>query len=289
MEKPATAPPRRLPKVVRVIRARPRLFIAALLAAMLSLLLPAQWRVSPRVLVGWDVAVAFYLLGALRLMAGADAARIRRRAAILDEGRLAILMVVVGAAGGGPRGGGGAAGGARRGGPPSAPPPPRRHPGRGPSCHPDGRGGRRGREPRRDRGAARRRTRGAPPCARDSDHPALMDVGARDIRAALRARVLCGKAARRRSDISRRRGARLLGLPLLFAGDRDDLAGLGRGGHRPHHSPHRGGARGGIVPVQRGADRAQRQHRGERAGVLIPKFARPCRTLSAISAAMLTL
>src|SRR5262249_56729809 len=68
------------------------------LGAVLSLLLPAQWRVSTRVLVGWDVAVAFYLLGALRLMAGADAARIRRRAAILDEGRLAILAVVVGAA-----------------------------------------------------------------------------------------------------------------------------------------------------------------------------------------------
>src|ERR1051326_6955487 len=98
MEKPATPPRRRLPKFVRVVRARPRAFIAALLAAVLSLLLPAQWRVSTRVLVGWDVAVAFYLLGALWLMAGADAARIRRRAAILDEGRLAILMVVVGAA-----------------------------------------------------------------------------------------------------------------------------------------------------------------------------------------------
>jgi uncharacterized membrane protein len=98
MESPAAAPRRRLPKVVRVIRARPRLFIAALLAVVLSLLLPAQWRVSTRVLVGWDAGVAFYLLGALMLMAGADVARIRRRAAILDEGRLAILVVVVGAA-----------------------------------------------------------------------------------------------------------------------------------------------------------------------------------------------
>jgi uncharacterized membrane protein len=98
MDKPVTPPRRRLPKLLRVVRARPRLFIAALLAAVLSLLLPAQWRLSTRVLVGWDVAVAFYLLGALRLMAGADAARIRRRAAILDEGRLAILIVVVGAA-----------------------------------------------------------------------------------------------------------------------------------------------------------------------------------------------
>jgi uncharacterized membrane protein len=98
MEKPATPVRRRMPKVVRVVRARPRLFIAAALAAALSLVLPAQWRVSTRVLVGWDVAVAFYVVGAFILMAGADVARIRRRAAILDEGRLAILVVVVGAA-----------------------------------------------------------------------------------------------------------------------------------------------------------------------------------------------
>jgi uncharacterized membrane protein len=98
MENSATPRRRRLPKVVRVVRARPRLFIAALLAVVLSLLLHAQWRVSTRALVGWDAGVAFYLLGALTLMAGADAARIRRRAAILDEGRLAILVVVVGAA-----------------------------------------------------------------------------------------------------------------------------------------------------------------------------------------------
>jgi uncharacterized membrane protein len=98
MDKPATTPRRRLPKVLRVIKARPRLFIAALLAVVLSLLLPTQWRVSTRALVGWDAGVAFYLLGAFMLMAGADAARIRRRAVILDEGRLAILMVVVGAA-----------------------------------------------------------------------------------------------------------------------------------------------------------------------------------------------
>jgi uncharacterized membrane protein len=98
MEKPVTAPRRRLPKILRVIRARPRLFIAALLAIVLSLLLPADWRLSTRVLIGWDAGVAFYLIGAVILVAGADVARLRRRAAILDEGRIAILVVVVGAA-----------------------------------------------------------------------------------------------------------------------------------------------------------------------------------------------
>jgi uncharacterized membrane protein len=98
MEKSATAPHRRLPKVLRVIRARPRLVIAAVLATVLGLLLPAQWRASTRALIGWDAGVAFYVVGAFILTAGADVARIRRRAAILDEGRLAILVVVVGAA-----------------------------------------------------------------------------------------------------------------------------------------------------------------------------------------------
>ena len=98
MENPSGVHRRRLPKVLRVIRARPRLFLAALLGAVLGLLLPPEWGLSARALVGWDAGVAFYVIGAFVLMAGADVARIRRRAAILDEGRFAILVVVVGAA-----------------------------------------------------------------------------------------------------------------------------------------------------------------------------------------------
>jgi uncharacterized membrane protein len=98
METPTQAHRRRLPKIVRVIRARPRLFVAALLAVVLSLLLPTDWRLSTRALIGWDAGVAFYLIGAFTLLVRSDVARIRRRAAILDEGRIAILVVVVGAA-----------------------------------------------------------------------------------------------------------------------------------------------------------------------------------------------
>ena len=99
MENPATGPRRRrLPKIPRVIRARPRLFVAALLAVVLSLLLPTDWRPATRALVGWDAGVALYLIGAFTLLVRSDVARIRRRAAILDEGRVAILAVVVGAA-----------------------------------------------------------------------------------------------------------------------------------------------------------------------------------------------
>jgi uncharacterized membrane protein len=98
MENPSGVHRRRLPKILRVIRARPRLFVAALFGVVLGLLLPTEWRVSTRALVGWDAGVALYLIGTLPLLVRSDVARIRRRAAVVDEGRFAILMVVVGAA-----------------------------------------------------------------------------------------------------------------------------------------------------------------------------------------------
>ena len=98
MDNAPQVPHRRLPKALRVIRARPRLFLSALFALVLIVLLPWEWRVSTRVLVGWDAGVALYLIGAFTLLVRADVARIRRRAAILDEGRFAILVLVVGAA-----------------------------------------------------------------------------------------------------------------------------------------------------------------------------------------------
>jgi uncharacterized membrane protein len=98
MENPSGVRRRRLPKILRVIRARPRLFLAALFGAVLGLLLPLEWRLSGRALVGWDAGVAFYLISTFPLLLRSDVTRIRRRAAIVDEGRFAILVVVVGAA-----------------------------------------------------------------------------------------------------------------------------------------------------------------------------------------------
>jgi uncharacterized membrane protein len=98
MDNAPQATHRRLPKLLRVIRARPRLFLAALLAAVVIALLPREWNLATRVLVGWDAGVAFYLVNAFMLLARPDIARIRRRAAILDEGRFAILVLVVAAA-----------------------------------------------------------------------------------------------------------------------------------------------------------------------------------------------
>ena len=89
---------RRLPKILRVVRARPRLLLAALLAIIVTALLPAHWRVATRVLIGWDAGVTLWLVSALMLLARADVAHIRRRALTQDEGRFAILVLVVAAA-----------------------------------------------------------------------------------------------------------------------------------------------------------------------------------------------
>jgi uncharacterized membrane protein len=89
---------RKLPRIVRSVRARPRLFVAALLGVVIGLVLPHEWRVATRLLVAWDVGVGLYLVLALTAMGNADIARIRRRAALLDEDRTAFLILTATAA-----------------------------------------------------------------------------------------------------------------------------------------------------------------------------------------------
>jgi uncharacterized membrane protein len=88
----------RPPFVVRLIRARPRLFIAGLVSLVVVAVLPAERRLATRLLVGWDVGIALYLGLAFHLMAGASVESIRRRAGIEDEGRFGILVLTVAAA-----------------------------------------------------------------------------------------------------------------------------------------------------------------------------------------------
>ncbi len=97
---PSQPPParRRLPRILRIVRARPRLFLAAALGLAVGFALPAEWRLATRLLVGWDAGVAVYLVLVFASMANAHVARIRRRAALLDEGRIAFLILTAGAA-----------------------------------------------------------------------------------------------------------------------------------------------------------------------------------------------
>jgi uncharacterized membrane protein len=85
---------------VRVVRARPRLFsslgVFIAIAAMLSAV--TSWRLSPRLLIGWDIGIGLYLVLAFHMMTGSDVHGIRRRAAVQDDGKFAMLVLTVGAA-----------------------------------------------------------------------------------------------------------------------------------------------------------------------------------------------
>jgi uncharacterized membrane protein len=88
------------PLLLRVVRARPRLFLSGAVGAVVTIGLAAStdWRPATRLLVGWDIGVALYLTLAFHMMVGADVHRIRRRAAKQDEGQFAMLVLTIAAA-----------------------------------------------------------------------------------------------------------------------------------------------------------------------------------------------
>jgi uncharacterized membrane protein len=88
----------RLPYVLRVLHARPRLLISAALGVVLILLLPAAIPWARRLLAGWNAGVLLYLLLLYRRFAGASASDIRSHAAAEDEGSVVILALTVAAA-----------------------------------------------------------------------------------------------------------------------------------------------------------------------------------------------
>jgi uncharacterized membrane protein len=85
---------RKLPRAVRVVVSRPRLFIsiAVGLAAALALL-SVPLRPVTRTLIGWDVSIVVYLALAYTMMARCGVDYIRRNAVLQDDGRFLILMV----------------------------------------------------------------------------------------------------------------------------------------------------------------------------------------------------
>ena len=91
-------PHRHLPKPIRIVQSRPRLFISAAIGLAVFAVCPWHWRIATRVLIGWDSAVALYLVLAMRMMSSADINQIRQRARLQDEGQFAILMLTAAAA-----------------------------------------------------------------------------------------------------------------------------------------------------------------------------------------------
>jgi uncharacterized membrane protein len=83
---------RRLPKPLRIIWARPRLFLCSLLGLIVGLALPDDWRPITRGLVGWNAGIWAYLVAAGIMIWRSEHRDIHRRAALQDEGRNTILI-----------------------------------------------------------------------------------------------------------------------------------------------------------------------------------------------------
>jgi uncharacterized membrane protein len=83
---------RRPPRIIRIVRARPRLFIAGAIAGVTATVAPGEW-MTGKILIGWDVGVTFYLLAVSQLLAMGGVDYLRKRAANEDEGRFGILIL----------------------------------------------------------------------------------------------------------------------------------------------------------------------------------------------------
>lgn len=84
---------RKMPAPVRVVYARPRTFVSIALGIAAFFLLPDSLRLVTRLLIGWDVFAASYLVLAYIMMFRCDHGHIRRNAILQDDGRFLILLV----------------------------------------------------------------------------------------------------------------------------------------------------------------------------------------------------
>jgi uncharacterized membrane protein len=76
-----------------------RLFISAACGiAVVLALIALPWRTPTRLIVGWDLGILLYLALSYRVAAHASIATIRQRAAINDDGAIALLVLATAAA-----------------------------------------------------------------------------------------------------------------------------------------------------------------------------------------------
>jgi uncharacterized membrane protein len=92
-EDPAIVRFRKMSKPFRIVYARPRTFISIAVGVVGFFLLPGSLRLVTRLLIGWDIFVAFYLISVYALVFRSGLAHIRRNAVLQDDGRFLILLV----------------------------------------------------------------------------------------------------------------------------------------------------------------------------------------------------
>jgi uncharacterized membrane protein len=84
-------------RFVRLVRARPRLFVALAVAVAVGVLLPtwaARQNVT-RLLIAWNAGAGLYVVLAAIMMIRSSSHHMRRRAQIQDDGQVVILALVV--------------------------------------------------------------------------------------------------------------------------------------------------------------------------------------------------
>ncbi len=87
---------------VALLKARWRLFLSGavglLAIGLVTLILPGEFRLVTRMLIGWDVGVGLYLMFSFWMFGHCDRGHIRRQSVLADVGRCAIPALTVTAA-----------------------------------------------------------------------------------------------------------------------------------------------------------------------------------------------
>ena len=78
---------------IRHIRARPRLLLSIAIGFLAYFILPETGRFVTRLLISWNLATLFFLISIGIMMAQANHEKIRRNAALHDEGQYAKLVL----------------------------------------------------------------------------------------------------------------------------------------------------------------------------------------------------
>jgi uncharacterized membrane protein len=86
---------RKMPRAVRLVYARPRTFLSIMLGIATFFFLPTSLRLVTRLLIGWDIFVAIYVVLVYIMMGRSTLATIRRMAALQDDGRFLIPVLTV--------------------------------------------------------------------------------------------------------------------------------------------------------------------------------------------------
>jgi uncharacterized membrane protein len=92
-KKPSPPPTPLRPMPIRIARLHARLLIAAVIGIVVIVILPSDWRLPTRLLAGWNVGIALYLVMIHSMIWRCDIAHLRRRPSEQDEGAFAILLL----------------------------------------------------------------------------------------------------------------------------------------------------------------------------------------------------